>query len=314
MGYTKLDEGILLSSIMACDPKTFKVWIALLAACKPDGIAPVSSVGISSVCRLSLDETKAAIEELSSPDTESRSIQNEGKRIERVDGGYRIINYQKFRELNYKEADAKRKYEERKKKTCPEMSGDMADINASASASASCIKEGMQGGNDFSTLFLEFWSSYPRKEGKGAAYKSWMKISSPGETLQLILIALEWQKQTEQRNRYLVDSIGVIVDRDSILELSAATVFYKKQLTCKKYQLDTRLECLEFLLTNKLRTKAQATAYLVVLKRYCDGRQAMYYAARRTVPDNQKHLAVAYMRKAQDDCGRVQVMIERLEK
>ncbi len=200
MGYTKLDEGILLSSIMACDPKTFKVWIALLAACKPDGIAPVSSVGISSVCRLSLDETKAAIEELSSPDTESRSIQNEGKRIERVDGGYRIINYQKFRELNYKEADAKRKYEERKKKTCPEMSGDMADINASASASASasCIKEGMQGGNDFSTLFLEFWSSYPRKEGKGAAYKSWMKISSPGETLQLILIALEWQKQTEQ--------------------------------------------------------------------------------------------------------------------
>jgi hypothetical protein len=117
-----------------------------------------------------------------------------------------------------------------------------------------------------------------------------------------------------ERNRYLVDSIGVIVDRDSILELSAATVFYKKQLTCKKYQLDTRLECLEFLLTNKLRTKAQATAYLVVLKRYCDGRQAMYYAARRTVPDNQKHLAVAYMRKAQDDCGRVQVMIERLEK
>jgi hypothetical protein len=117
-----------------------------------------------------------------------------------------------------------------------------------------------------------------------------------------------------ERDRDLVDSISTIVDRDSMLELSAAMVFYKKQLTCKKYQLNTRLECLEFLLANKCRTKAQATAYLVVLKKYCDDRQAMYYAARRTVPDNQKHLAVAYMRKAQDDCGRVQVMIERLEK
>ena len=117
-----------------------------------------------------------------------------------------------------------------------------------------------------------------------------------------------------ERDRDLVDSISAIVDRDSILELSAAMVFYKKQLQLKKYQLDTRLECLEFLLANKCRTKAQATAYLVVLKRYCDDRQAMYYAARRTVPDNQKHLAVAYMHKAQADCGRVQVMIERLEK
>jgi hypothetical protein len=200
VGYTKLDEGILLSSIMACNPKTFKVWIALLAACKPDGIAPVSSVGISSVCRLSLEETKAALEELALPDTESRSTKNEGRRIERVDGGYRVINYYKFRELNYKEADAKRKYEERKRKTCPEMSGDMADINASASASASSsgIKRGLKGENDFSVLFLEFWSLYPRKEGKGAAYKSWLKISSPSETLQLILEALEWQKVSDQ--------------------------------------------------------------------------------------------------------------------
>jgi hypothetical protein len=198
VGYTKLDEGILLSSIMACNPKTFKVWIALLAACKPDGIAPVSSVGISSVCRLSLEETKLAIDELSSPDTESRSITNEGKRIERVDGGYRVLNYHKFRELNYKEADAKRKYDERKRRICPEMSGDMADMRAYASASASGIKRELKGGNDFSTLFLEFWSSYPRKEGKGAAYKSWLKISSPGETIQLILAALEWQKVSEQ--------------------------------------------------------------------------------------------------------------------
>ena len=96
MGYTKLDEGILLSSIMACDPKTFKVWISLLAACKPDGVSRVSSVALSGICRLTQEETDAAIAELSSGDSNSRSLDEEGKRIERVDGGYRIINYQKM--------------------------------------------------------------------------------------------------------------------------------------------------------------------------------------------------------------------------
>jgi hypothetical protein len=89
-------------------------------------------------------------------------------------------------------------------------------------------------------------------------------------------------------------------------ELSAATVFCECSTGTRPVVFSRRI--------HKCRTKTQATAYLVVLKRYCDDRQAMYYAARRTVPDNQKHLAVAYMHKAQADCGRVQAMIERLGK
>ena len=45
--------------------------------------------------------------------------------------------------------------------------------------------------------FLEFWKHYPKKVGKGAAYKSWKKIKSPKETLAKILIALVWQKKSE---------------------------------------------------------------------------------------------------------------------
>ena len=46
--------------------------------------------------------------------------------------------------------------------------------------------------------FPKFWKLYPKRVGKGAAEKSWTKIKEPVKTLELIKIALEWQKQTEQ--------------------------------------------------------------------------------------------------------------------
>jgi hypothetical protein len=47
-------------------------------------------------------------------------------------------------------------------------------------------------------LFDLFWEMYPRKEGKGAARKSWKKIKEPGLTLEKIETALAWQKKTSQ--------------------------------------------------------------------------------------------------------------------
>jgi len=46
--------------------------------------------------------------------------------------------------------------------------------------------------------FAEFWKAYPRKVGKGAALKAWMKIKSKSEALRLILDALAWQRTSEQ--------------------------------------------------------------------------------------------------------------------
>lgn len=107
--FTKLDRGILQSSIMAEDSDTFKIWVVLLAACDSDGIAPVSAVYISSVARLSLDVVRAAIVRLEAPDPESRSTNDEGRRLRRVDGGFELINYQVYRARSLREAEAERK-------------------------------------------------------------------------------------------------------------------------------------------------------------------------------------------------------------
>jgi uncharacterized protein YdaU (DUF1376 family) len=48
----------------------------------------------------------------------------------------------------------------------------------------------------YSDDFTTFWKSYPRRIGKGTAYKAWRKIT--GVPLQTILDALKWQKESEQ--------------------------------------------------------------------------------------------------------------------
>ena len=108
MGFTKLDQNILQSSIMAANPKTFKVWISLLAAAGPDGIARVAPTFLARVCFLRLKDVEKTLEELASPDPKSRTGDEEGRRIKKVDGGYLILNYQKYRESKSDTPEAKR--------------------------------------------------------------------------------------------------------------------------------------------------------------------------------------------------------------
>ena len=49
--------------------------------------------------------------------------------------------------------------------------------------------------------FLEFWKAYPRKVGKGAAYKSWKRIKKFDGFMDLLFSALNTQKESDQWNR-----------------------------------------------------------------------------------------------------------------
>lgn len=161
MGFTKLDERILQSSIMAESAVTFKVWITLLAACRPNGIAYVSAIYLSSICHLPLSRIEAALARLESPDDHSRSLGDDGRRIRRVDGGYEIINYIIYRDASLKDAEAERKrlYRERMKDVRTK-SDDVRTLSASESASASTSEDK----KDKTSLFFdEFWTAYPRE-------------------------------------------------------------------------------------------------------------------------------------------------------
>ena len=52
--------------------------------------------------------------------------------------------------------------------------------------------------NIYTPNFEKFWLIYPKKIGKGAAFKSYQKIKEPKPTLKIIETAIENQKQSQQ--------------------------------------------------------------------------------------------------------------------
>jgi hypothetical protein len=97
-GFTKLFSSITESSVWSEPHFVLRVWIAMLARCDADGIVEGSVPGFAHLCHVSMDEMVEAIRKLSEPDPFSRTKDNEGRRIELFDGGWRVLNYRKYRE------------------------------------------------------------------------------------------------------------------------------------------------------------------------------------------------------------------------
>jgi hypothetical protein len=57
----------------------------------------------------------SALERLASPEHESRSSAFDGRRLVRVDGGFILLNYDKFKTIDYTNADRQRRHRDKKK-------------------------------------------------------------------------------------------------------------------------------------------------------------------------------------------------------
>lgn len=107
-GYTKLFSSILASTIWEADNTTRIVWITLLAMADRQGVVEGSVPGLATFARVSVTGCRKALALLQAPDKDSRSQVAEGRRIEAIDGGWRLINHAKYRaKLS---ADERREY------------------------------------------------------------------------------------------------------------------------------------------------------------------------------------------------------------
>lgn len=98
--YNKLFAKILDSSIwLAPDPFRL-VWITLLAAMDEDGNAMFACVdNLALRARVPLHEAESAVKAFESPDHKSGDPDNEGRRIERIPGGWHVLNAHKYRAI-----------------------------------------------------------------------------------------------------------------------------------------------------------------------------------------------------------------------
>lgn len=71
----------------------------MLAIADRYGIVSASIPGLAHVAHISEEGCRRAITKLESPDPDSRTPDFEGRRIEPIEGGWRVLNYEKYRNM-----------------------------------------------------------------------------------------------------------------------------------------------------------------------------------------------------------------------
>ncbi len=107
--YTPIFREFTTSSMWAETPAVRCVWLWLMLHADPEGFVPGTIPGLAVAANVSLDETRGAVDKFMAPDPDSNTQENEGRRLEKVPHGWRILNFEYWRELARREAEKARK-------------------------------------------------------------------------------------------------------------------------------------------------------------------------------------------------------------
>ena len=207
--YNKLFTKILNSSIWLQPLPTRVVWLTLIASMDEDGFAQFATVGnIALRANVSLDDAQAAIAHLESPDPESSDPDFAGKRIERVPGGWIVLNAKKHREMvtatvvREQTRERVRRYRDRKRTCNADVTPSETETETETKTETDVPPLPPTGGRAaIDDGFDRFWSLYPKKVGKGEAKKAWHKRITSEAQVQRMLAGVARQKRSVQWTR-----------------------------------------------------------------------------------------------------------------
>jgi hypothetical protein len=135
--FTKLFTSITESTIWREDDATRLMWITMLAMADSRGRVFASVPGLADRARVPVDRARIALGKFLAPDPDSRTPDHEGRRIEAIDGGWRLLNHAKYRELRDEEAikESKRNYinKRRQRERAAKLGVEQPDVVASGS-------------------------------------------------------------------------------------------------------------------------------------------------------------------------------------
>lgn len=112
MSYAKLFSTLLTSTVWSEADATRIVWITMLALANQHGEVYATIPGLARFANVGRDDCEHALMIFMSPDKDSRTPDDEGRRIEKIEGGWLLLNYPKYRMMGSKE-DEKSKSAER---------------------------------------------------------------------------------------------------------------------------------------------------------------------------------------------------------
>lgn len=94
--YTKLFSSITESTVWGEPYPTRIVWVTMLAMADARGNVYGAVPGLARRANVTLQEVEAALAAFLAPDPYSRTQADDGRRIEAIDGGWRLINHGKY--------------------------------------------------------------------------------------------------------------------------------------------------------------------------------------------------------------------------
>lgn len=155
--------------------------------------------GLANTARVTIEECEQALERFMSPDKYSRTPDNDGRRIEPIEGGWQLLNYSKYREM--RDADERaaqnRAAQERFRSKQEGLRKPEISHGKPPSAQAEVEEESKP-----PCAFSAFWQAYPKRKSKGNAEKAWKKLSPDGALAVQILEAVarakasaDWQRE-----------------------------------------------------------------------------------------------------------------------
>lgn len=113
--YTKLFSSIVTSTVWMEDSDTRIVWITMLALADKHGEVQGSVPGLARLSGVSMEACEKALHKFLTPDPHSRTEDAEGRRIEKIDGGWSLINYNKYRRMASKDEQLEKDRERKRR-------------------------------------------------------------------------------------------------------------------------------------------------------------------------------------------------------
>lgn len=200
MAYAKLHQSLVTSSLWSESDAVRIMFITLLALADKNGEVQGSLPGLVRVANLDAKEGIDAIAKLLAPDEFSTDLQrapeHEGRRIEQIPGGFRVLNYEYYRGLRDEDdrrrqnREAQRRYRSKQKSASvsqdkPESAHTEAEADTEAEAEAG-KKSGANAPSSVSgylATFERWWKAYPRKAGsKADAHRVWQRMTPDQRT------------------------------------------------------------------------------------------------------------------------------------
>lgn len=228
MGYTKLFSSLIHSTIWREADHVRIVWITLLVMSDKDGVVECSVPGLADAARVTIQQCVQALDRLQNPDIFSRNTKNEGRRIEKIDGGFEILNFEYYRrkssdeERRERNADKQRRWRERQKSnnsnpvlpTVTDSNPALPVVTEITPQTRSDQTKPEQNKPDtdkdtrptrervIDVDFDLFWKVYPKKVGKKAALKALQQALKTGcPSVEVMIAAIDRQCKSDQWRR-----------------------------------------------------------------------------------------------------------------